>query len=199
MFVDAEDRAHDQNEQQLLERNRPLSGPPSLQASANKPALDADEETVRTRAPVPQQEPAGDAQESSPLSPPLQPDQPDQDHAACRGFLRRHALALGLALLIPAAAAGYLYWDYTRHFQSTDDLFIAARQFAIQPKVSGYITAVPATDNQHVATGDVIARIDDRDYRIALDQTEAQMAHDQAVLEQAEKNSWPVSATRQDG
>lgn len=188
MFVDAEDRAHDQNEQQLLERNRPLSGSSSLQASANKPALDTDEETVRTRAPVPQQEPAGDAQESSPLSPPLQPDQPDQDHAARRSFLRRHALALGLALLIPAAAAGYLYWDYTRHFQSTDDSFIAARQFAIQPKVSGYITAVPVTDNQHVATGDVIARIDDRDYRIALDQTEAQMAHDQAVLEQAEKN-----------
>ena len=63
MFVDAEDRAHDQNEQQLLERNRPLSGSSSLQASANKPALDTDEETVRTRAPVPQQEPAGDAQE----------------------------------------------------------------------------------------------------------------------------------------
>ena len=35
---------------------------------------------------------------------------------------------------------------------------------------SGYITAVPVTDNQHVAAGDVIARIDDRDYRIALDQ-----------------------------
>jgi len=34
----------------------------------------------------------------------------------------------------------------------------------------------------------VIARIDDRDYRIALDQSEAQLAHDQAVLEQAEKN-----------
>ena len=95
---------------------------------------------------------------------------------------------LGLALFVPAAAAGYLYWDSAAHFQSTDDSFIAARQFAIQPKVSGYITAVPVTDNQHVATGDVIARIDDRDYRIALDQSEAQLAHDQAVLEQAEKN-----------
>jgi membrane fusion protein, multidrug efflux system len=34
----------------------------------------------------------------------------------------------------------------------------------------GYITAVPVTDNQHVAAGDVIARIDDRDYRLALEQ-----------------------------
>jgi len=41
--------------------------------------------------------------------------------------------------------------------------------------VPGYITAVPVTDNQHVVAGDVIARIDDRDYRIALDQAEAQL------------------------
>ena len=85
-------------------------------------------------------------------------------------------------------AGGYLYWDNAQHFESTDDSFIAARQFAIQPKVSGYITAVPVTDNQHVATGDVIARIDDRDYRIALEQANAQLAHDQAVLEQAKTN-----------
>ncbi len=54
--------------------------------------------------------------------------------------------------------------------------------------MSGYITAVPVTDNQHVATGDVIARIDDRDYRIALEQANAQLTHDQAVLEQAKTN-----------
>ena len=80
-------------------------------------------------------------------------------------------------------AGGYLYWDYARHFESTDDAFIAARQFAIAPKVSGYITAVPVTDNQHVAAGDVIARIDDRDYRIALEQAEAQVAAAEANIQ----------------
>jgi membrane fusion protein, multidrug efflux system len=89
---------------------------------------------------------------------------------------------------LSSTAAGYLYWDDARRFESTDDAFIAARQFAVAPKVSGYITAVPVTDNQHVAAGDVIARIDDRDYRIALNQANAQLAHDQAVLEQAQKN-----------
>jgi hypothetical protein len=43
-------------------------------------------------------------------------------------------------------------------------------------------------DNQHVAGGDVIVRIDDRDYRVALDQAKPQLAHDQAVLEQAQTN-----------
>jgi membrane fusion protein, multidrug efflux system len=87
---------------------------------------------------------------------------------------------LCLALALPA---GYLYWNYTSHFETTDDAYIAARQFAIAPEVSGYITAVPVTDNEHVDTGAVIARIDDRTYRAALDQAEAQVAADQANIE----------------
>src|SRR5262249_51889440 len=94
-----------------------------------------------------------------------------------RGLLRRHpvGLVLGLLLLILTSAASYLVWDHARHFQSPDDAFIAARQYTIAPKVSGYITAVAVTDNQHVATGDAIARIDDRNYRTALDQAQAQV------------------------
>src|SRR5262245_43265214 len=102
-----------------------------------------------------------------------------------KGLLRRHpsALFLGPLLFILVAAAGYLYWDYAKRFESTDDAFIAARQFAIAPKVSGYLTAVPVTDNQHVAAGDVIARIDERDFRVALDQAQAQVASAQAGVQ----------------
>jgi membrane fusion protein, multidrug efflux system len=100
------------------------------------------------------------------------------------GLLRRHPIAVPLGIILAAAASagGYLYWDNARHFETTDDAFIAARQFAIAPKVSGYITAVPVTDNQHVAAGAVIARIDDRDYRIALAQAQAQVAAAQASI-----------------
>jgi membrane fusion protein (multidrug efflux system) len=86
-------------------------------------------------------------------------------------------------LLAAVLVGGYVYLDYAEHFQSTDDAFISARQSALAPKVSGYITAVPVTDNEHVAAGDMIARIDDRDYRIALDQAEAQVAAAQASIE----------------
>lgn len=98
---------------------------------------------------------------------------------------RRHPLAVPIAMVlgVSVAAGGYLYWDGARRFETTDDAFIAARQFAIAPKVSGYVTAVPVTDNQHVAAGDVIARIDDRDYRIALEQTQAQVAAAQASID----------------
>jgi membrane fusion protein (multidrug efflux system) len=95
-----------------------------------------------------------------------------------RSFLRRHPIAAAtvVAGLVVAASGGYVYWDYTARFETTDDAFIEARQFSVAPKVSGSITAVPVTDNQHVNTGDVIARIDDRDFRTALDQAQAQVA-----------------------
>jgi membrane fusion protein (multidrug efflux system) len=83
-------------------------------------------------------------------------------------------------LLVAAAGAGYLYLNSTSHFESTDDAFIAARQFAIAPQVTGDIVAVPVTDNQHVAAGQVIARIDDRNYRAALAQANAQVEAAQA-------------------
>ncbi len=96
---------------------------------------------------------------------------------------RRGPIVLGSMLFALAAGGGFLYWNDAQHFESTDDAFIAARQFAIAPKVSGYLTDVSVTDNQHVAAGGVIARIDDRDYRTALAQANAQVAAAQASIE----------------
>jgi membrane fusion protein (multidrug efflux system) len=111
--------------------------------------------------------------------------QPEPTKLRRRGFLRRRPIvsAIGAVLLAAVLGGGYLYVDDAGRFQSTDDAFIAARQSALAPKVSGYITAVPVTDNEHVVAGDVIARIDDRDYRVALDQAEAQVAAAQANIE----------------
>jgi membrane fusion protein (multidrug efflux system) len=97
-------------------------------------------------------------------------------------FRRPLVLSFGALLLASVAGGGYVYWDNASHFETTDDAFIAARQFAVAPKVSGYITAVPVTDNQHVKTGQVIARIDDRDYRTALAQAQAQVDAAQASI-----------------
>ncbi|MCA6126009.1 HlyD family secretion protein [Bradyrhizobium sp. WSM 1704] len=103
-------------------------------------------------------------------------------------FLRRRPVisAVGAVLLAATLVSGYLYMDYTDHFESTDDAFIAARQSTLAPKVAGYIVAVPITDNQHVNAGDVIARLDDRDYRVALTQAEAQVAAAQASIQNAD-------------
>jgi membrane fusion protein, multidrug efflux system len=138
---------------------------------------------------------------------PPSPAQPDGERPRAAGKPRRNGLlrrlvvsAIGAVLLAAALGGGYVYLDYARHFQSTDDAFIAARQTALAPKVSGYINAVPVTDNEHVAAGDVIARIDDRDYRTALEQAEAQVAAAQASIENsdAQLNVQPAQISSND-
>src|SRR5271170_1591820 len=141
----------------------------------------------RSRAPVSREAPDAKADRNRPRpkpEPEPRQDVGDEGEAPRGGFISRHPVraAIGAASLLLAAGAGYVYWDYASHFESTDDAFIAARQFAIAPKVSGYVTEVPVTDNQHVVAGQVIARIDDRDYRTALEQAEAQVAAAQANI-----------------
>jgi membrane fusion protein (multidrug efflux system) len=94
--------------------------------------------------------------------------------ASARKPLKR--LALGLALttgLVGAAFFGYRYWTVGQYLVSTDDAYVQADFTTTAPKVSGYISEVLVEDNQHVAAGQVLARIDDRDYRTALDQARA--------------------------
>ncbi len=172
-------------EDNVLERDRlaleDVESPQSVPASRGR-GIESERQDVTARAPSSHEGPAAKA------SPRVQPDavQPQAAGKESRtGFLRRHPIisAMGAVLLAFTLTGGYLYVDDARHFESTDDAFIAARQSAIAPKVSGNITAVPVSDNQHVAAGQVIARLDDRDYRVALSQAEAQVAAAQANIE----------------
>jgi membrane fusion protein (multidrug efflux system) len=174
-------------EDNVLERDERVledfESPPSASASY-EPNTRSDKPDVIARAPSPHQSPAA----KPPAPTPVRADAAQPQAAAKQrrlSFLYRRpvASAIGAALLVSAMAGGYLYLDYAKHFVSTDDAFIAARQSALAPKVAGYITAVPVTDNEHVATGQVIARLDDRDYRVALAQAEAQVAAAQASID----------------
>lgn len=85
-------------------------------------------------------------------------------------------VALGLAAALGVAAAGYFGYDYVtigRYLESTDDAYVKADSTIIAPKVSGYIAQVLVSDNQPVKAGQLLARIDDRDYRTALEQAKA--------------------------
>jgi len=105
-----------------------------------------------------------------------------------RERLREHWLlaTVGAIVLIAALVGGLLYWLEVRHYESTDDAFVAARSFSVASKVGGYVTGVPVTDNQHVNGGDLIAKIDERDYRIAIEQAAAQVAVSKANIANVE-------------
>jgi membrane fusion protein (multidrug efflux system) len=104
------------------------------------------------------------------------------DQAATRPPARRRGLiknsALALLLLAGTALAGsygHDYWTTGRYLESTDDAYVKADTTIIAPKVAGYIDAVLVQDNQRVTTGQVLARIDDRDFRSALAQANAEV------------------------
>jgi membrane fusion protein (multidrug efflux system) len=78
--------------------------------------------------------------------------------------------ALGLAA---AATYGVHYWQVGRFLVETDDAYVQADSIVIAPRVAGYIGEVLVNDNQPVEAGQVLARIDDRDLRTALDQAMA--------------------------
>jgi membrane fusion protein, multidrug efflux system len=105
-----------------------------------------------------------------------------------RDRLRQHPVvtAVVVCALIAAAIGGVMYWLEARNYESTDDAFIAARSFSVASKVGGYVTDVPVTDNQHVNAGDLLARIDERDYKIAVDQAKAQVAVGEANVHNIE-------------
>jgi membrane fusion protein, multidrug efflux system len=67
--------------------------------------------------------------------------------------------SLAACVLLIALIGGVAYWLQIRHFESTDDAFVAARSFSVAPKVGGYAVAVPVSDNQHVNAGDLLARL----------------------------------------
>src|SRR5579859_7799778 len=100
-----------------------------------------------------------------------------------KGQLRRLLMA-GAAVAVLSGAAWYVwdYWTVGRFLVSTDDAYIKADNTTIAPKVSGYLTEVLVGDNERVRAGEVLARIDDRDFSVALDQTKADVAAAKATV-----------------
>ena len=163
-------------------RAPPSETPPADERPVETPETDRPAEPERPAKPAEKEGEPADQSASKEEKPAAKDEKPPEKPR--KSFLRRHPLMAGAGLiaLLVAGATAYVYWDHTSHFESTDDAFIAARQFAIAPKVAGYVVAVPVTDNQHVNKGDVIAKIDQRDYRTALAQAQAQVAGAEAGI-----------------
>lgn len=119
--------------------------------------------------------------------PGVAPTQPQSgetvSEVAPRKGLKRMLIA-GVSLLA-VAAAGYLgweYWNVWRFEVSTDDAYVQADNTTIAPRVSGYLTQVLVNDNERVKVGQVLARIDDRDFKVALEQAKADVQAAKAAV-----------------
>ncbi len=73
----------------------------------------------------------------------------------------------GCAILASGAALAH-YVAIGRFIYSTDDAYVRTDLAIVSPKIAGYVEKVAVVDNQHVKSGQVLARIDDGDYQLAV-------------------------------
>ncbi|MBV8535750.1 MAG: HlyD family secretion protein [Alphaproteobacteria bacterium] len=107
----------------------------------------------------------------------------ETDLRPSRRAIKRAALALAVTLGVAGAAdLGYDYLTTGRYLVSTDDAYVKADSTIIAPKVSGYVSEVLVADNEKVKAGQPLARIDDRDFRAALRQAQADVAASEAAV-----------------
>jgi len=136
-------------------------------------------------------EPAPDQPPAETLAPPPpQPNFAKTAPAATAGHARpqprsRRKLAIGAVALIALSAGGwfgYQWWTVGRFTVSTDDAYVQAYNNTVAAKVAGYVASVPVTDNTRVRAGDVIATLDDGDYRLAVDSARAKVETQEATI-----------------
>ncbi len=104
---------------------------------------------------------------------------------------RRKRPHWGVLVLIAAALAGsaFFYWLHASGLENTDDAEIESHILPISSKVSGQILEVAVDDNRHVKKGDLLARIDPRDYQVKLDQARAELAAAKAEAVRADADA----------
>jgi membrane fusion protein (multidrug efflux system) len=134
------------------------------------------EETVARRTSEMPDRPATDA-------PPGAPAVASDLAAPKSGKRKRVLIGIGTLLALAVAAYGVHYFLVGRFFVSTDDAYVRANNTTLGARVAGHVAAILPGDNVVVRTGDVIFRIDDGDYRIALDAARTKIATQQATID----------------
>jgi membrane fusion protein (multidrug efflux system) len=96
-------------------------------------------------------------------------------------------IILGIVVVL-AIIGSVVYWLMTRGTESTDDAYTDGNSIVIAPKISGYVTELDINDNQRVIAGQLLFKIDPRDYITARDQALANLALAREQLASTEVN-----------
>jgi membrane fusion protein, multidrug efflux system len=99
---------------------------------------------------------------------------------------RRVLIVVGIVAVVAAAVWGARWWTVGRFIETTDDAYLKADSVTIAPKVSGYVTEVLVGDNQTVAAGAPLAKLDVRQYQASLAQAKATLDARAADIQRAQ-------------
>ena len=111
----------------------------------------------------------------------------------------RTKLVVAVVLLMAVAVGVYAIYMHFRDRVSTDDANVDGHISAIAPKITGNVIEVAVLDNQQVKAGQVLVRIDARDYQAAVDVAKAAVAQAEGQLQAARVAVPWVSGTTETG
>lgn len=94
---------------------------------------------------------------------------------------RKFIIPIIIVVALVAAGWGFKTWSYSRAHESTDDAQVDGHIIPVIAKVGGYVTGVTADENQHVNEGQVLVTLDDAEYRVKVEQAQADLAAAQGV------------------
>lgn len=113
--------------------------------------------------------------------------QQDAGGRAPRRARNRGWLIVAAIVVLAAGIAWFAHWwTVARFIESTDDAYLQADSVTIAPKISGYVTQVYVHDNQAVAAGAPLVRLDTRQYEASLAQAQATVDAREADLARAQ-------------
>lgn len=107
------------------------------------------------------------------------PTRPEGKKSPMKVILALTALA---AVAFSASTAGYHWLNVGRYSESTDDAYVGGDVTFLASKAPGFVSQITVADNQAVHAGDLLVKLDDRDYRAALAKAEAAVAYQHAAL-----------------
>ncbi len=112
-------------------------------------------------------------------------DGPKEDQKDDEKPKSKWPLIIVAIVAVLAIVGGLIYWLSTRGLESTDDAYTDGTAVAMAAKISGYVTELNISDNTPVKAGDLLLKIDPRDYITARDQARANLELAQAQLASA--------------
>jgi len=88
----------------------------------------------------------------------------------------RALVILTLCFILIGLGYGVYWWIHGRHHETTDDAYVAGNLIRVTPRIAGTVVAVYADDTDLVQRGQLLARLDDADARVALAAADARLA-----------------------
>lgn len=110
---------------------------------------------------------------------------PDAPAAGAPKSGKRKFVMMGIGLVLALAAASYAgyYTLVGRFYVATDDAYVRANNTMLGARVAGHVSSILAGDNTTVRAGDIVFRVDDGDYKIAVDAAATRIATQQATID----------------